>query len=34
MFSRYKAHVLIIILALITLSACGPDLGVLPPDRR
>ena len=26
MFSRYKAHVLIIILALITLSACDPEL--------
>jgi hypothetical protein len=32
MFSRSKAHILILILALITLSACGPDLGVLPPD--
>jgi len=32
MLNRSKALILILILALITLSACGPDLGVLPPD--
>jgi len=32
MLSRSKALILILILALITLSACGPDQGVIPPD--
>jgi len=32
MLSCSKALILILILALFTLSACGPDQGVLPPD--
>lgn len=32
MLNRSNAQILILILALITLSACGPDVGVFPPD--
>ncbi len=32
MLNRSNALILILILALITLSACGPDQGVLAPD--
>ena len=32
MLNHSKALILILILALITLSACGPDQGVIPPD--
>lgn len=32
MLNRSNAYIFILILTLITLSACGPDLGVLPPD--